>query len=224
MPGGNIIIALDRMSEKEALELARMLSGKVWGFKVTDLLFEGVHIISQLKEFGNVFADAKLHDIPETVANSVKKLSMAGADMITVHVSGGVDMIRAAKVNAKSSKIIGVTVLTSFDEETASNIFGQSIEETVSRFVQYVYDAGADGVVSSCDELSLIKNMKESKSLLTIAPGIRPTWFNKTDDQKRRATPKEAITLGADYIVIGRPITKSSNVIEALERIIDEIR
>ena len=95
-----IIVALDGISEKEALRMAKILKGRVWGFKVNDLLFEDGRIIAKLKKFGNVFADAKLHDIPNTVGNSVARLSRAGADMITVHGSGGIEMMKAAKQSA----------------------------------------------------------------------------------------------------------------------------
>ena len=95
--GSKIIVALDGLTVKGALRIGKILSGKVWGFKVNDLLFTNVEIIRKLKKFGKIFADAKLHDIPNTVGNSVKKLSKAGADLITVHASGGVEMMKVAK-------------------------------------------------------------------------------------------------------------------------------
>src|SRR3989338_11221623 len=95
-----IIIALDKISIKESLKIARDVTGLVWGFKINDLLFEDMKIIPWLKKFGRVFADVKLYDIPNTVSNSVKKLSAQGANIITVHTSGGVEMMRAAKQNA----------------------------------------------------------------------------------------------------------------------------
>ena len=120
-----IIVALDNLSSQSALEIAASLSGLVWGFKITDLLFESTNIISQLKKFGHVFADAKLHDIPKTVENEVKKLSALGADLITVHAAGGYEMMLAAKSAAEQSQIVAVTVLTSLDEITTENIFNK---------------------------------------------------------------------------------------------------
>ena len=193
-----IIVALDGISEMEALRIAKLLKGQVWGFKVNDLLFEGPGIIKKLKKFGNVFADAKLYDIPNTVANSVKRLALAGADMVTVHASGGIEMMRVAKENAGHSKILAVTVLTSFRG---------SQNKIVLKLAREAEKAGLDGIVCSGHELKYVSKI----SLLKVVPGIRPKDYNKKDDQKRTVTPKEAIKLGADYLVIGRPITKSKD-------------
>ena len=196
--GNKIIVALDGISEKEALRIARLLKGLVWGFKVNDLLFESLGVIVKLKKFGNVFADAKLYDIPNTVTNSVRKLSTTGADMITVHASGGVEMMKAAKRSAGKSKILAVTVLTSFQGNQ---------KKMVLKLVRDAEKAGLDGIVCSGLELKYLAKF----SLLKVVPGIRPKDYNKKDDQKRTVTPKEAIKLGADYLVIGRPITKSKD-------------
>lgn len=111
MKKGSLIIALDGITSKEALEIARKLKGRVWGFKIGDLLYQDNSLIQKLKKFGHVFVDVKLYDIPNTVANSVKRLSRAGADMITVHASGGIPMMKAAKQNAGKSKIINEKLL-----------------------------------------------------------------------------------------------------------------
>jgi len=199
----SIIVALDGITVREALSIAAKLKGKVWGFKVNDLLFEGLEIITKLKKFGKVFADAKLHDIPNTVANSVAKLSKAGADMISVHSSGGIEMMKAAKLVAGKSKIIAVTVLTS--SKKADNFL---------KLVDYAQKTNVDGIVCSAHELKYIK-----KQFLKVVPGIRPDWYNTKNDQKRTATPAEAVSLGADFIVIGRPITKSSDPVKAIEKL-----
>ena len=203
-----VIVALDNISQKEALRFAKMFKGRVWGFKVNDLLFGNIEIIHKLRKFGKVFADAKLYDIPNTVANSVARLSKAGADMITVHASGGVEMMKSAKKNAIQSKIIAVTLLTSKE--------GNNKE--VARLTRDAIRAGVDGIVCSGHELSLVKQIFGSKSLLKIVPGIRPVWYKKKDDQKRTITPEEAIKSGADYLVIGRPITNSADPVYALVR------
>jgi len=201
-----IIIALDGITEKKALSIARKLKGKVWGFKVNDLLFENPKIISKLKKIGKVFADAKLHDIPNTVENSVKKLSVAGADLITVHASGGIEMMKAAKKSAGRSKILAVTVLTS---EKANS-------EKVVELTREAFRAGVDGVICSGRDLSSIQKILKSRFFLKIVPGIRPNWYKNKDDQKQIMTPKEALKLGADYLVIGRPILNAKNPIRAL--------
>ncbi len=194
-----IIVALDGISEKKALSVAKKLRGLVWGFKVNDLLFGSPGIIKKLKKYGKVFADAKLYDIPNTVSNSVKRLSTLGADIITVHASGGVEMMRAAKKAAGKSKIIAVTILTSHKERTGFN-----------KLLKDAQTAGVDGIICSAYELKFVKG-----NLLKIVPGIRPGWYKKKDDQKVTITPKEAIRLRADYIIIGRPILDARDPVKA---------
>lgn len=206
-----IIVALDGISEKEALQKARILKGNVWGFKINDLLFENEKIISKLKKFGKVFADAKLYDIPNTVANSVRRLSRAGADMITVHASGGIEMMKAAKKSAGQSKILAVTVLTSK---------GGGVKDLVVKLAQDGLKSGVDGIVCSGHELKIVSNNPKLKSLLRIVPGIRPYWYKKSDDQKRPVSPEKAIKYGADYLVIGRPIINSKDPLKVLESMI----
>src|SRR3989338_2649345 len=164
-----IIVALDGLTSAAALEMAALLSGKVWGFKITDLLFESTEIISKLKNFGQVFADAKLHDIPKTVAGEVKKLSAAGSDLITVHAAGG-------------SKILAVTVLTSLDENLAKDIFNKNVKDLVLSFAEEIKRASLDGLVCSGHELL---SLKDINGLIRVVPGIRPSWFSEADDQKR---------------------------------------
>ena len=201
-----IIVALDGISKKKALRIASILKGRVWGFKINDLLFEDATIIGKLKKFGNVFADAKLYDIPNTVAHSVARLSKAGADIITVHALGGIEMMKAAKNSAGKSKILAVTVLTS---EKANS-------EKVVELTREAFRAGVDGVICSGRDLSSIQKILKSRFFLKIVPGIRPNWYKNKDDQKQIMTPKEALKLGADYLVIGRPILNAKNPIRAL--------
>ena len=205
----NIIVALDGMSVARALNIAKKLSGKVWGFKVNDLLHDPTFRVKDLKKYGRVFADAKFNDIPNTVFNSVRMLSRQGVDMITIHASGGVEMMRAAKSAAGRSKIIAVTVLTSLNTN----------KQSVISLAREAEKAKLDGIVCSAHELTYLKNIR----LLKIVPSIRPEWYGKKDDQKRKATPGEAIKAGADYLVIGRPITQSSDPLAALDKIIAEL-
>ncbi len=201
-----IIVVLDGISEKESLRIAKLLKGHVWGFKLNDLLFDGVAIIHKLKKFGKVFADAKLYDIPNTVSNCVKRLFLAGADLITVHASGGIEMMKAAKKSAGQSKILAVTILTS--SETNS--------KELAKLTRDALKANMDGIVCSGNDLLFIRRIPGSRSLLKVVPGIRPNWYKKKDDQRRIITPKEALRLGADYLVIGRPILNAKDPIKAL--------
>ena len=205
-----IIVALDGISKKDALIMAKKLKGLVWGFKVNDLLFDSVSVIKELKKYGRVFADTKLHDIPNTVANSVKRLSRTGVDMITVHALGGFKMMKAAKKFAGKSKIIAVTVLTSH---------GGNAKQDVVSLTKSAQKAGVDGIVCSAHEAPYV-----SKKLIRIVPGIRPIGYLLKDDQKRIATPQEAIQSGADFLVIGRPITQSKNPVFATKQILTEIK
>lgn len=206
-----IIIALDGITIKEALKIARKLKDSVWGFKVGDLLYDDSSIIFKLKKFGHVFADVKLHDIPNTVGNSVHRLSRAGADIITVHASGGIDMMRAAQRNAGKSKIIAVTILTSQKEKNTT--------KKVLKLAQNARKAGLWGIVCSGQELKALNRVPGIKKMIKVVPGVRPVWYTKKDDQKRKITPSEAIKFGADYLVIGRPITGAKNPLKALGKL-----
>lgn len=205
-----IIVALDGISVKKALSIASELKNKVWGFKINDLLFEP-NVISKLKKFGRVFADAKLHDIPSTVIRSIARLEKAGADVITVHASGGVEMMKAALRQAQGkTKILGVTALSSKKSVNKKEFL---------KLVNDVKKAKLDGIVCSVRKLKYFRNSK----LLKVIPGIRPEWYKEKDDQFRTATPSEAVKLGADFIVVGRPIIQSSSPVKALEKIISEL-
>jgi orotidine-5'-phosphate decarboxylase len=219
-----IIVALDGISRADSLAMAAELKDLVWGFKVNDLLVEcGVEIVSQLKEYGNVFADAKLHDIPNTVANGVKRLEAAGADLITIHASGGPAMIAAAAGAAENACLLTVTVLTSLGDEDSQSIFGRTSKEAVISFARLAGQHGAGGIVCSAKELEFVEQEKQLKTLLKVIPGIRPRWYGTSDDQKRTKSPADAIRDGADLLVIGRPITKHSCPAEAAELVLKEL-
>lgn len=213
--GNKIIVALDGIGRTEAFKIAGLLKGRVWGFKINDLVYEDSEIIDRLKEFGNVFVDVKLYDIPNTIANSVKKISAKGADIITVHASGGIEMMRRAKERAGGSKIIAVTILTSKKQL-------ENTESEVVRLTKESLEAGLDGVVCAGQDLEAVSRIAQMGSKLKVVPGIRPDWYTESDDQMRVVSPREAINRGADYLVIGRPITKSDDPLKALEKILGE--
>lgn len=208
MTGKKVIVALDGISTEKALKIAKTLKNEVWGFKVNDLLYQDIFIIKKLKKFGRVFADVKVHDIPNTVRNTIRQLSKLKVDFITVYAEGGIKMMKVAMKNAGRSKIIGVTSLTS--NKDASN---------VSKLVRGALKGKIDGIVCSGFELKTISKIKGSKRLIKVVPGIRPNLYKKLDDQIRKITPSEAIKLGADYLVIGRPITKSRNPLKVLKEL-----
>ena len=219
-----IIVPLDGMSLDASLALAERLSGSVWGFKVNDLLLgHGVSVVTALKRFGKVFADPKLHDIPNTVANGVRALSDAGADLITVHGSGGRAMLEAAVKNSGKAQILAVTVLTSLSDSDAQELFACTARDAVARFATIAAAVGVHGIVCSPQELPLLNASPSLANLLKVTPGVRPSWHGKADDQVRTLTPGEAIRAGATHLVVGRPITHHENPVEAVALINSEV-
>lgn len=187
--------------------------------------------VAKKKEEGyQVFLDLKLHDIPNTVYQGVKTVSKLGVDLLTIHASGGSQMIQRAKEAAEQTasgnhrtKILAVTQLTSTDQAMLTNelqIQG-SVADSAIHLAQLAQRAGADGVICSGQEVRAIKQATSSE-FLAVTPGIRPKEA-AVDDQKRVVTPAEAIRLGADYLVIGRPITKASDPVQAYKNILQSI-
>ncbi len=208
-----IIVSLDGMSVNKSLNIARILKGKVWGFKINDLLYEDLDVIKEFKKYGKIFVDVKLYDIPNTVSNTINRLSKLHIDIITIHSSGGIKMMKAAKSASKKSKIVAVTVLTSKELKYKNEVID---------LVKDAIKSKVDGIVLSGHELHSIKDIKGSNKLIKIVPGIRPKSYQVKDDQNRVMSPFEAFKFGADYIVIGRPITQSKNILKTLNDICRE--
>lgn len=216
-----LIIALDLPSGKEAVELAGRLINQADFFKVGLQLFlaEGPAIVARLKALGaRVFLDLKLHDISNTVRNAVIEAVKMNVDMLTVHTLGGRDMLEAAALAARETahqgidppKILGVTILTSHNNESLAEIgLADPIEDQVLRLATLAEGAGLSGVVSSGRETAMLRN-KLGDDFLLIVPGIRPAQ-GEHGDQKRAVTPEMAIKAGADYLVVGRPIIESAD-------------
>ncbi len=232
-PEDAIIIALDVESLEQAKEIVQATGEAAVNYKVGFELFTrcGPAAVELLKEHGKeVFLDLKFHDIPNTVARAVAAASALGVKMLNVHASGGAEMMRAAAEAAGSGgsgerpKVLAVTVLTSIDQGILKEEVGcnRSVEEQVVHLARIAAGAGLDGVVASPREIGVIRR-NLGADFLIVTPGIRPLWAAK-GDQRRVTTPGEAIRAGADYVVIGRPITASDDPKEALERIIEEIR
>jgi orotidine-5'-phosphate decarboxylase len=214
-----IIVAIDEINFKKASVILNNLDPKKCMVKIGSVSFNsiGQEIIFYAAERGfDIFLDLKLHDIPNTVRKSIEGITSFPINMLTIHISGGKDMIRAAMdaVSGKEIKIFGVTALTSLSDEDTNKIFKRTASEQVEAMLDLAESAGIDGVVCSPHELELVG---KRKSLLSITPGIR--LDNLNDDQKRIMTPKEALNLGADYLVIGRPITASNDISKSLEEI-----
>ena len=232
-PREKIIIALDVGTKREALALAREL-GEARVFKVGMELFtaEGPALLEETVRLGKrPFLDLKYHDIPNTVAGAVRSAVRAGVSMLTLHTSGGREMMAAAaqaarEESARTGKdrplLLGVTVLTSLKEEELRRVgIDHSVADQVLRLAALARDSGLDGVVSSPHEIEIIK--KEcGGEFLVVTPGIRPAWA-AAQDQKRIMTPAEAIGKGADYLVIGRPITAAPSPHEAFLKVLAEI-
>ena len=224
-PAAPIILALDNMDESAAIELARSMHGRIWGSKINDLLLRaGAEIVRRLKAYGGVFCDSKLHDIPNTVAHQVALLNRAGADLITVHCSGGPEMLRAA-VSAKSggARLLGVTVLTAHSDETSQAVYGQNVSGQVRRMTELALECGLDGIICSPVDLGVAEEVDPAHELLRVTPGVRPAWHEKQDDQSRTMAPVAAMAEGADLLVIGRPITEADDPVSACKRIAAEL-
>ena len=170
----------------------------------------------------NLFLDVKLADIPNTVGKASLAISRLGVKYFNVHASAGIPAIKAAVENKGQSGVLVVTVLTSLNAEQCKSIFGDEPEHKVSDFAAMILEAGADGVICSPKELKLLRANANFDDLTIVTPGVRPEWA-PADDQKRVMTPGEAIKAGADYLVIGRPIAKAKDPVEAAKRIADEI-
>jgi orotidine-5'-phosphate decarboxylase len=221
-----IIVALDVPSKSDALRLVEQLREKISFFKIGLQLYtaEGPEIVRAIVASGaKVFLDLKLHDIPNTVASAVESASKLGVEMLTIHLSGGAEMIRAA-VDAREGKmsILGVTMLTSATQETIDEIgIAEKMNEHISRLGRLGVSAGIDGLVASPFEANFLRAEFGDK-IKIVVPGIRPRG-SEAGDQKRFMAPKEALTAGADYLVIGRPITAAKDPREAVEKILSEI-
>jgi orotidine-5'-phosphate decarboxylase len=224
-----IIVALDLPSSSSALSLVDDLGDAIGFYKVGSPLFtrSGPSIIRELRERGKqVFLDLKYHDIPNTVAHAVESAAALDVQIITVHASGGTNMMRAARdaVGDGGPRILGVTILTSFapvDVEEVWNKEVLSVRDEVVRLASLAAEAGLDGVVTSPLEVEAMKR-RHGAEFLVVTPGIRPEGTAATD-QARTATPASAIRAGADFLVVGRPVIAAENPVAAVEQILDEM-
>ncbi len=226
-----LILALDTGDKKEFVSMLDRLSGAIKWVKIGAYPFTkfGPQSVEWAKNRGyKVFLDMKFHDIPNTVSNAVRVSFDMGVDMLTIHTMGGFAMMEAAAKEAWNSEnqpiVLGVTVLTSLDNAFLKETLGASrtLEEEVEFLANIAKSAGLSGVVSSPNEASLIRKTC-GDDFIIVTPGIRLEG-DSSDDQKRIATPESALKNGADYIVVGRSITKSDNPIKTVETIIERIK
>ena len=219
-----IIVAIDETDFTRASKIIDNLDPKKCMVKIGSVSFNssGHELIFYAAEKGfEIFLDLKLHDIPNTVKKSIEGLAVLPIKLLTIHASGGKDMMKAAMegVSGSNIKVFGVTALTSLSDNDTNEIYRRSATDQVNAMLDLAESACIDGVVCSPHELELVS---KRESLLSITPGIRLDESN--DDQKRVMTPKQAIELGADYLVIGRPITESNNIKESLSRIVESLK
>jgi orotidine-5'-phosphate decarboxylase len=227
-PKNRLAVALDYPDAYQAMKLVDSLGQTCQWFKVGMELYyaAGNDMIRQLRDRGfDVFLDLKLHDIPNTVAGAVRSATKAGASLLTIHASGGSAMMTAAAEAAKapgSPRLLAVTVLTSMDttQLTGTGITASPADQ-VLRLAKLARQSGIDGFVCSAEEVASVRAATGPDTLLVI-PGIRPTGA-AIGDQRRIATPAQAIAHGASLLVVGRPITQAPDPAAAAEAILDEI-
>lgn len=231
-----IVVALDTSDYDQACLWVKELAPYVGYFKVGKELFIsfGPRIIEMIKNTGGrVFLDLKLHDIPNTVAKSSAVITSYGVDIFNVHASGGMEMmqktVEAVRNEADKRRIavptmLAVTVLTSLNDAVLKDElkWQNNAKDQVLNLASLTKEAGMDGVVCSPQEIEIIKE-KVGTDFEVLTPGIRPAWSQK-NDQKRIMTPKQALDAGADYLVIGRPITQADDSIEAARLIVEEMK
>jgi orotidine-5'-phosphate decarboxylase len=230
-----LIFALDASSYEEALSWVELLSGHVGMFKVGKELFTSVgpKIVESIKQRGQrVFLDLKFHDIPNTVARASEAAVNLGVDMFNIHASGGFKMIQdtvnavqllAEKKSMQKPIVLAVTVLTSLNDNDLAEIgLKKNTKEQVLHLARLAKSAGASGVVASAQDIVALRTDLGDEFVI-VTPGIRSSGEKVVDDQKRTLSASEAVKLGADYIVIGRPISQTKDPLAACQQIVREI-
>jgi orotidine-5'-phosphate decarboxylase len=220
-PAGRVVVALDVPDLDTAVGLAQQLAGRVGWFKVGLELYtaSGPEAVTAIRPFGPVFLDLKLHDIPTTVARSVRTASELDVDLLTIHASGGTTMLRAAQEAAGDRlRLLAVTVLTSTSDAELAELGMGPAAEQVPRLARLAVGAGVAGLVCAPSDLPAVRAAVGALPLL-VTPGIRAE-VSSTDDHARAMSAPQAVAAGADLLVIGRPITRAQDPAAALERIV----
>jgi len=242
-PHERIYVAVDTNDVSKALSLAEALKGKVGGFKIGLEFITSVivklavlpimEVNGLLANFrlllqtigSDLFWDGKFDDIPNTVGGASLGLGLLSPKFFNVHASSGSEAVAKAVGNKGASKVLAVTLLTSFDMRASIDFFGQAPEIMVPRWAELAVEAGADGLICSPADLAIVNRFEKLKDVPKMTPGIRPLWSLKAgNDQARIMTPAQALVAGSTWMVIGRPITGyPEGPVKAVERIVDEI-
>ena len=231
-----LILALDLSDADQMKRIAQLTQPYVGVFKLGLEMFVrfGPAIVTDLRQRNcPIMLDLKLHDIPNTVKKAARNAAVLGADLLTLHASGGSAMMRAARegvtefeqeTGTRGPRLLGVTVLTSIDEQALADELGvtRTVKEHVTALACLAREAGLDGVVASPREIVQVR-VACGADFLVVTPGIRPTGA-ALGDQKRTLTPREAINAGADYIVIGRPVLEAADPCAVLATIHKELQ
>ena len=220
-----IIVALDLSNIKKAISLVKKLRKEVYAFKIGHEFFYSFGIEGYEKIYKicpKIFLDLKLHDIPNTVEKGILGISKLKPVFTTIHISGGDEMQKATMIKKnKFTKILGVTILTSLNKNQTKKYYKEkNVSLLVRKYARFAKQNGLDGIVCSPLEIKTVRK-QVGKKMTIVVPGIRPenNLSIKNDDQKRILTPKEAIDLGADYVVIGRPIVESKDPLSTIKKI-----
>ena len=217
-----VIVALDSSNFDKSLSLVKTLKKDVYAFKIGYQFFFNFGLSGYKKIYSicpKIFLDLKLHDIPNTVKQGIKALSKINPLFTTVHISGGDEMMKSTNVFKKNTKILGVSILTSIDSNQSKKYYSQkNISLLVKKFGSAAKKNKIDGIVCSPKEVKYIRKSL-GKNFIIVTPGIRIDHSIKKDDQKRVESPQKAIEMGANYLVIGRPITESKNPLKVLKAI-----
>ena len=226
MQSKKIIVALDINNFSKIEKLVKSLKKDVYAFKIGYQFFFNFGLIGYKKIYSicpKIFLDLKLHDIPNTVKNGLEALNKIKPILTTIHISGGDEMMKSSVRDKKFTKILGVSILTSIDSEQTKKFYNQkNVSILVKKFAKFAKKNGLDGVVCSPKEIKVIRKAT-GKNFIIVTPGIRLKNKIESDDQKRIETPEKAIEMGANYLVIGRPITKSKNPLKTLKEINDTL-
>tara|TARA_Y100001936_G_C15868669_1_gene556410 strand:- start:92 stop:781 length:690 start_codon:yes stop_codon:yes gene_type:complete len=217
-----IIVALDNKNITKTIKLVKVLKKDVFAFKIGYQFFYNFGLEGYKKVYSicpKIFLDLKLHDIPNTVENGLEALFKMKPLFTTIHISGGDDMMLASGSNKKNTKILGVSILTSLDSDQTKKYYNQkNVSALVKKFAKAAKKNKLDGVVCSPQEIRYIRK-EVGKNFIIVTPGIRISNKLESDDQKRVESPDKAVNLGANYLVIGRPITKAKDPLKTLKEI-----
>ena len=222
MKSKKIIVALDSNDLNKTIKLVRILKKDIYAFKIGYQFFYNFGLEGYKKIYSicpKIFLDLKLHDIPNTVEKGLAALVKMNPLFTTIHISGGDDMMRITKPSKKNTKILGVSILTSLDSDQTKKYYNKkNVSALVKKFTQAAKNNKLDGVVCSPHEIKYIRK-EVGKNFIIVTPGIRISNKLKSDDQKRVENPKRAVDQGANFLVIGRPITMSKDPLKTLKKI-----